>query len=171
MNEIPDALQPLIETHEEDGDPVAVCDPGCDATVIVGQRTYWRGHYDEQLPRIRKPELGEDPDCAYCRNCGTLFGFLSDGTPYRIRHSRVVEALEQAQAALTKIASGSPPDDWEWYTGEGYEGYGQRGDTDFVDDPGYGNYDDMHKHGWACGKWVAAVTARAALAATKEEGT
>ena len=87
MNEIPDVLLPLVETHEEDGDPVAECDPECGLSMIYGEM----GWYLNLIGLV-------DNKGGHCPACGTLLGFLSDGTPYRIRHSRVVEALEQAQA-------------------------------------------------------------------------
>ena len=45
---------------------------------------------------------------AYCLLCGTLIGFLSDGTtPYRIRFTRIIKVLEHHERAfawLTEIA-------------------------------------------------------------------
>jgi hypothetical protein len=93
MNGIPDVLKPLIETHEEDGSPVAVCDPGCRQAYVSG--SVWEGYFSgAYLPTMK-----------HCPACGILLGFTDDGRPYRIRHSRVVEALEQAQAERNHLRS------------------------------------------------------------------
>lgn len=90
-SDIPDALKPLVETHEEDGSPVAVCDPGCGKTFRFG--VLWRIKL-----RGKPAELGIMRGVCWCAYCGTIVGEDECGRPYRIRLSRVVEALEQAQA-------------------------------------------------------------------------
>ena len=98
MNEIPDVLKPLIETHEGDGSPVAVCDPGCGKTFRFG--VLWRIKL-----RGKPAELGIMRGVCWCAYCGTIVGEDECGRPYRIRHSRVVEALEHRDRALEWLAT------------------------------------------------------------------
>lgn len=73
-------------------------------------------------------------------------------------------------AALEKLASGSPPDDWvplsRW--GDPQE-YGKPGQPGYVEAGDRDSLSDHHTHGVAVGKWEAARVARAALRLVKGE--
>ncbi|NMA26127.1 MAG: hypothetical protein GX936_10775 [Clostridiales bacterium] len=88
------ALVELVEFVEEDGSRVAVCDPGCAQSGYFADLNRWRWIH-RVLP------LNDSP--AHCPTCGTILDFLFDNTPFRIRHSRVLEALEQAQADVSRL--------------------------------------------------------------------
>lgn len=114
MDKIPIVLRQFVETHEEDGRQIEFCGREC--------QHFYEGWHNGGRAWF---EGGQSMRCidgdkhAYCLLCGTLVGFLSDGTPYRIRLTHVVEALEQAQAerdhykrtlewALREMATGCP---------------------------------------------------------------
>lgn len=92
-------LVPLVEFEEEDGSPVASCGCGGVCNFYAAQ----------PVPVGRNPwgwyvvvDMGHRVNflsCFYCEKCGTLVGY-SDGAPYRVRFSRVVEALAHRDRAL-----------------------------------------------------------------------
>lgn len=92
------ALVGLVEFVEEDGSPVAVCDPECGVIAITEDEEGWHsaewyvGWCSALTPRMGGRRY------QYCPQCGSIVGYLPDARPFRIRHSRVLEALEQAQA-------------------------------------------------------------------------
>lgn len=102
-------LMQFAEFEEEDGSPVAVCDPGCGKTFRFG--VLWRIKL-----RGKPAELGIMRGVCWCAYCGTIVGEDECGRPYRIRLSRVVEALEHRDRALEWLAAnrhlGGCPAEW-----------------------------------------------------------
>jgi hypothetical protein len=93
----------LAEFTEEDGSPVAVCDPQCGVIAITEDEEGWHsaewyvGWCSALTPRMGGRRY------QYCPQCGSIVGYLPDARPFRIRHSRVLEALEQAQAERDRL--------------------------------------------------------------------
>lgn len=161
MDKIPVVLRQFVETHEEDGRQIEFCGREC--------QHFYEGWHNGGRAWF---EGGQSMRCidgdkhAYCLLCGTLVGFLSDGTPYRIRLTRVVEALEQAQAERDHLRRAL-----EWLAGH------DRTNKDCPPEP-YNDEDptpefpqEKAPEGTVC--WDVALECvrcwcRAALAATKE---
>lgn len=98
---IPEVLEPLVEFEDEEtGEPVAVCGPTCGKSYSYGE-TWHATHDSGALGAILLAyKAGRMAHCPYC---GTLVGFAADGRPYRIRFSRIVEALAHRDRALEAV--------------------------------------------------------------------
>ena len=94
----------------------------------------------------------------------TVAGLMKERDDARAALEAQSAQIARLRDALENIASGSPPDDWQWCDTTDLEGYGKRGDADFVDEPDETNMGDVHDHGICVGLWDAAKRARAALA-------
>lgn len=110
MDKIPIVLRQFVETHEKDGTSIECCDEECRAWILTIRPTHtpkeqcWslvEGIYRKKRVLLNISCIGDSS--VWCPGCGCQLGFLSDGTPYRIRHSRVVEALEQALEAVVAL--------------------------------------------------------------------
>ena len=88
MNEVPEVLEVLVEFEEDDGSPISVCDPACRGSYVSYNE--WEAEIGGVVMQL----------IAACPRCGSKLGYASDGRPYRIRFSRIVEALEQSEADL-----------------------------------------------------------------------
>lgn len=97
MSKIPEVLKAFVETHEESGKVIKVCDPQCGATVLaeIGWRT--------PGPDYRCVVRWLSRAAKYCEKCGTLVGFTGpaeEEVPYRVRYAKLVESLAHRDRAL-----------------------------------------------------------------------
>ena len=134
MNSIPEVLRPLVEFEEEDG-PLIYCSEGCNKSDVLV--FYPNDIMDNDLrhPTTEDPRddarpvvyiwqvenlptvdlNGRDLAVRYahaqgttsCPHCHAVLGYAPDDRPYRIRFSRIVEALAHRDRALEIMA--------EWY--------------------------------------------------------
>ena len=92
-------------------------------------------------------------------------GLVGHDLPTYMEYLSLKHDFDGLRETLQAMSDRSPPDDWVYYPGAGeYAGYGNSGGPDYVDEPDYGNFDEMFNFGISVGEWYSAVLARKALA-------
>lgn len=144
-------LVPLVEFVEEDGSRVAVCDPECGTTRWMSDTRTWA--HCAVMGRGYGASDTYWRNSVACYKCRAILSILPDGTPYRIRHSRSLAALEQAQAERDHLRRAL-----EWLANRKAGAIGAGGGQDFEIDCGQRKGRAKNAEDWAA----------AALAATEE---